>query len=119
MRPRFYWAKEVSVVLDRIAEAAKEAERKFGLPPISKFVETIDKLPDERRLKLIKEVLVVAERVSQSAPELDKVINLIHELNSVPVEKLNQLEKLLKRIEKIMKSAPQELMSFLTSLKEE
>lgn len=105
------------MVLDRIAEAAKEAERKFGLPPLSRFVDTIDRLPDEKRLKLIKEVLVIAERVSQTAPELDKVISLIHELNSVPVEKLGQLEKLLKRIEKIMKAAPEELLSFLTSLK--
>jgi len=107
------------MVLDKLAEAAKEAERKFGLPPLSRFVETVDKLPDEKRLRLIKEVLVIAERVSQTAPELDKVINLIHELNSVPVEKLSHLEKLLKRIEKIMKAAPEELLSFLTSLKGE
>ena len=107
------------MVLDRIAEAAKEFERKTGLPPLSKFVETVDKLPDERRLKLIKEVLVVAERVSQSAPELEKVIDLIREINSMPVEKLEKLEKVLKRIEGIIKKAPQELLGFLTSLKEE
>jgi DNA-binding transcriptional regulator GbsR (MarR family) len=107
------------MVLDRLAEAAREAERKFGLPPLSKFVETVEKLPDERRLKLIKEVLVVAERVSQTAPELDKVIGLIREINSIPIEKLNQLEKVLKRIEGIIKKAPQELLSFLTTLKEE
>lgn len=106
-------------MIDRLAQMAREAEQKFGLPPLSRMAESLDKLPDERRLKLIKEVLVVAERVSQSAPELDKVISLIHELNSVPVEKLNQLEKLLKRIEKIMKAAPEELLSFLTSLKGE
>lgn len=107
------------MVLDRLAEAAKEAERKLGLPPLSKFVETIDKLPDERRLKLIKEVLVVAEKVSQSAPSLEKVIDLIREINSMPIEKLEKLEKVLKRIEKIMKAAPEELLSFLTSLKGE
>jgi hypothetical protein len=107
------------MVLDRLAEAAREAERKFGLPPLSKFVETVEKLPDERRLKLIKEMLVVAERVSQTAPELDKVIGLIREINSIPIEKLNQLEKVLKRIEGIIKKAPQELLSFLTTLKEE
>jgi len=105
--------------LDRIAEAAREAERKFGLPPLSKMAESLEKLPDERRLKLIKEVLVIAERVSQSAPELDKVIGLIREINSLPMDKLEKVEKVLKRIEKIMKSAPQELLSFLTSLKEE
>jgi len=107
------------MVLDRLAEAAREAERKFGLPPLSKFVETVEKLPDERRLKLIKEMLVVAERVSQTAPELDKVIGLIREINSIPIEKLNQLEKVLKRIEGIIKKAPQESLSFLTTLKEE
>lgn len=107
------------MVLDKIAEAAREAERKLGLPPLSKMVESLDKLPDEKRLKLIKEVLVIAERVSQSAPELDKVIGLIREINSLPVDKLEKVEKVLKRVEKIMKSAPQELMSFLTSLKEE
>ncbi|MBA7535291.1 hypothetical protein ES705_27544 [subsurface metagenome] len=107
------------MVLDKLAEAAREAERKLGLPPLSKLVESLDKLPDERRLKLIKEVLVIAERVSQSAPELDKVIGLIREINSLPMDKLEKVEKVLKRVEKIMKSAPQELMSFLTSLKED
>ena len=104
------------MVLDKIAEAAKEAERKLGLPPLSKFVETIDKLPDERRLKLIKEVLVIAERLPQSAPELEKVIDLIREINSIPIDKLDKVDKILKRIEKIMKAAPEELLSFLTSL---
>lgn len=106
------------MVMERIGEVAKEAEEKFGLPPLSKLVETVDRLPDEKRLKAIKDVLVIAERVSQNAPELDKVISLIHELNSIPPEKLSQLEKLLKRIEKIIKAAPEELLSFLTSLKE-
>lgn len=106
-------------ILDQIAEKAKEFERKTGAPPLSKFLETIDKLPDEKRLKLIKEVLVVAERVSRTAPELDKVVGLIREINSMPIEKLEKLEGVLKRIEGIMKKAPQELISFLTSLKEE
>jgi len=107
------------MVMDRVAEAAREAERKFGLPPLSKFIETVEKLPDEKRLKLIKEVLVAAEKVSRTAPQLDQVVSLIREINSMPVEKLERLEKVLKRIEGIMKKAPQELMSFLTSLKEE
>ena len=107
------------MVFDRIAEAARDFERKTGFPPLSKFVETVDKLPDERRLKLIKEVLVVAERVSQTAPSLEKVIDLIREINSMPIDKLEKVEKVLKRIEKIIKAAPEELLSFLTSLKVE
>ena len=107
------------MVLDKLAEAAREAERKFGLPPLSRMAESLEKLPDEKQLKLIREVLVVAERVSQSAPSLEKVIDLIREVNSMPVEKLEKVEKVLKRIEKIMKAAPEELLSFLTSLKGE
>lgn len=103
-------------MLERFAEAAREFEKKTGFPPLSKMAESLDKLPDERQLKLIKEVLVVAERVSLSAPELEKVTDLIKEINSMPVEKLEKVEKVLKRIEKIMKAAPEELMSFLTSL---
>jgi len=107
------------MVMKGIEQIAKEAERRFGLPPISKVTESLDKFPDARQLRLIKEVLETAERVSQNAPELDKVVMLIREINSMPVEKLEKLEKLLKRIEKIMKSAPQDLMGFLASLKEE
>ena len=107
------------MVIDKIAEAAKEFEKRTGAPPMSKFLETFDKVPDGRRLKLIKEVLSSAERVSRTAPELGKVIELIKELNSIPIEKLEKLEKVLKRIEKIITKAPQELMGFLASLKEE
>jgi len=107
------------MVMEKIAQAAKEAEQKLGLPPLSRFTESLEKFPDAKQLKLIQQVLIVAERVSQSAPELDKVVALIREINSMPIEKLEKLEKLLKRIEKIMKHAPQDLLEFLTSLKEE
>jgi len=107
------------MVMKRIEQVAEEAERRFGLPPLSKVTESLDKFPDARQLRLIKEVLEVAERVSKSAPELDKVAALIREINSMPIEKLEKLEKLLKRIEKIMKTAPQNLLEFITSLKEE
>ncbi|GAH82470.1 unnamed protein product [marine sediment metagenome] len=107
------------MVMERIEQVAKEAERRFGLPPLSKVTESLDKFPDARQLRLIKEVLIAAEKVSQNAPELDKVVELIREINQMPLDKLEKLEKLLKRIEKIMKHAPQDLLEFLTSLKEE
>ncbi|MBA7535839.1 hypothetical protein ES705_28097 [subsurface metagenome] len=107
------------MVMGKIEQLAKEAERRFNLPPLSKVTESLDKFPDARQLRLIKEVLETAERVSQTAPELDQVVMLIKEINSMPIEKLEKLEKLLKRIEKIMKHAPQDLLGFLASLKEE
>ncbi len=105
--------------MERIEQLAKEAERRFNLPPLSKVTESLNKFPDARQLKLIKEVLEIAERVSKTAPELDKVVALIREINQMPVDKLEKLEKLLRSVEKIMKNAPQDLLEFLTSLREE
>ena len=94
-------------------------EKAIGLPPLSEITRTLEKVPDEKRLKAIKSLLLVAERVSKSAPELDKVVQLVQEINSMPLDKLVQLEKVLKRVEKVMKLAPKEVIDFLSSLKGE
>lgn len=107
------------MVMSKVIEAAREVEQKLGLPSLSKITDSLDKFPDAKQLRLIKEVLTIAERVSQTAPELDKVVELIREINSMPVEKLEKLEKLLKRIERIMRTAPQDLLGFLASQKED
>jgi len=106
------------MVMQRGKDILSELEEKLGLPKLSKVTDTLDKFPDAKQLRMIKEVLAAADRVSQSAPELDKVVLIIREINSMPIEKLEKLEKLLKRIEKIMKTAPQDLLGFITSLKE-
>ncbi|MBA7712587.1 hypothetical protein ES703_121566 [subsurface metagenome] len=94
-------------------------EKTLGLPPLSEVTKTLDKVPDEKRLKAIKSLLIVAERVSKTAPELDQVVMLIQEINSMPLDKLVQLEKVLKHVEKVMKMAPKEVIDFLSSLKGE
>jgi len=91
-----------------------ELERKLGLPKLSQIASSLEKFPDARQLKLIKDTLV-----SQNAPELDQVINLIREINSLPLDKLEKLEKILKRVDRILKNAPQDLLQFITNLKEE
>jgi hypothetical protein len=106
------------MVMQRGRGILAEVENKLGLPPLSKVTEALNRFPDASQLRLIKEVLVAAEAISRNAPELDKVAILIREINAMPVEKLEKLEKLLKRIEKIIKNAPQDLLEFLTSLKE-
>ena len=94
-------------------------EKKLGLPKLSLITGSLEKFPDAKQLKLIKDTLTVAERVSQNAPELDQVINLIREINSLPTEKLDKLLRILRKVEKIMKTAPPDLMGLLSSLKEE
>lgn len=96
-----------------------DIEKKFGLPQLSQVTETLERIPDEKHLRLLKDVLVAADRVSKNALELDQVVALLKEINSIPIEKLEKVEKVLKRIEGILKKAPQDLLGFLSSLKEE
>jgi len=44
-----------------------ELERKLGLPKLSQIASSLERFPDARQLKLIKDTLTVAERVSQNA----------------------------------------------------
>lgn len=100
-----------------------KAEKLFGLPPLDKVAEGLGKFPDVKQLQLIKQVLEAAERVSKTGPELDKVLNIIREMNSMPVEKLDKIESvlekiesMLKRIDGIIKKAPQEAVNLLKEL---
>lgn len=104
--------KDAEGVLEKI-------EKSLGLPSLSKVADTFQRFPDKMQLKAIKEVLEVAERLSKSSADLEKVIEIIRELNSVPTEKLVALERILRRVEKIVSGAPEELLSFITSLKQE
>jgi len=97
----------------------RSLEARFGLPSLNKVAQSLESFPDAKQLKLILDVLTAAERMSSTAPELDKVAELIREINSMPIDKLEKLEKILKRVEKILKNAPQDLLGFLSGLKEE
>lgn len=113
-------------ILDQIIGMAKQFEEKTGAPSLSKLGETVDKLPEaiskipgERQLKLIKDILILAREASKTAPDLDKVIALVKELETVPIEKLQVLRDVLKQATKLLKNAPEELLTFLTSLSED
>lgn len=107
------------MVMDRGKGLLSELERKLGLPPLSQVTETLQKFPDMPRLRLIKNILEACERLSCTSPELEKVVALVNLIADTPTDKLEKLEKVLKRIEGIMKKAPEELLSFLTSLRGE
>lgn len=96
-----------------------QLERKFGLPSLSKVAESLERFPDAKQLRLIRDVLTVAERLSEKAPELDKVLSIIQAISSMPTEQLKELDKVLRRVERVMKQTPEELLGFLASLKGE
>jgi len=94
-----------------------ELEKKFGLPQLSKVAESLQSFPDAKQLRMIRDILLVAERLPQNVADLDKVLNIIQAINSMSPEQLKQLEKVLKRMEKIMRQTPKEIIEFISSLK--
>jgi len=94
-------------------------EKTFGLPSFSKVADAINQFPDMPRLRLIKSILETCERLSRTAPELEKIVTLINLIADTPTEKLEKLERVLKQANKLVAKAPTELLEFLSSLKEE
>ena len=97
----------------------EKIEKTFGLPPLSKVADAINKFPDMPRLRLIKSILETCERLSQTSPELEKIAALVNLIADTPTDKLEKLEKVLKQANKLVAKAPSELLEFLSSLKEE
>jgi len=94
-------------------------EEKLGLPPLGKVTEILQKFPDMPRLRLIKSILETCERLSQTSPELEKIVTLVNLIADTPTDKLASLEKVLKQANKLVAHAPNELLEFLSSLKGE
>ncbi|GAI17895.1 unnamed protein product [marine sediment metagenome] len=92
-----------------------QLEEKLGLPPLSQVTETLQKFPDMPRLRLIKSILEICERLSQTSPELEKVVTLVNLIADTPTDKLEKLEKVLKQANKLVAHAPSELLEFLSS----
>lgn len=106
------------MVMDRGKGLLSELEKKLGLPPLSQVTETLQKFPDMPRLRLIQNILEVCERLSRTAPELEKIVTLVNLIADTPTDKLEKLEKVLKQANKLVTKAPTELLEFLSSLKE-
>ncbi|MBA7604026.1 hypothetical protein ES703_11144 [subsurface metagenome] len=107
------------MVMGRGKGLLAEFERKLGLPPLSQVAETLQKFPDMPRLRVIKSILETCERLSQTSPELEKVVTLVNLIADTPTDKLEKLEKVLKQANKLVTHAPNELLEFLSSLKGE
>jgi len=97
----------------------ERVEKTFGLPRLSEISKSLGNLPNERQLRQIKDVLVTAERVAKVSPDLDKVVALIKEINALPPERLQELLKALRSVERIIKNAPEGIVQFISGLKED
>lgn len=101
-----------------VMDIIRQAEKKLGLPPLSRALEN---LPDAEQLRLAKEILNTIERLmrevnslpSDKMERLERVMGMVYELYSMPVEKMKETGKILRTVEKIIKGAPEQVLSLL------
>jgi len=93
-----------------------DIEHKFKLPPISSVANTLKSFPDVEQLRMLKQTLEVADKVSRTAPELNQVLGLIKAIKEIPTDKLVQIGKLLKSQDRVSMMAP-ELNQVLSLIK--
>ena len=102
-----------------LEDVARNMEKKFGLPRLSEMMTTLDKIPDAKTLKVLQELLSTIERLmiaSKNAPTIDQITPLLHEINDMPLEKMDRLLKILKTIEGIIEKAPADLLGMLSEI---
>ena len=76
----------------------KSVEEKLGLPPLGDVGEMLKHFPNEKQIKQIKEILDVADKVTDKVPDLEKMIQLAHEIDAISPEKWRLMRGLLAQI---------------------
>jgi hypothetical protein len=107
-----------------VMDIIQQVEKKLKLPPLS---QALEKIPNAEQLRLTKEILSTIERLmrevnslpSDKMERLERVMTMVYELYSMPTDKMKEADKILRRVERIIKGAPEELLKFLSSPKEE
>jgi hypothetical protein len=105
-----------------LEDVARGMEKRFGLPKLSEMLSSLDKIPDARTLKVLQDLLSTVERLmiaSKNAPAVDQLTPLLHEINDMPMEKMDKLLKILKTIEGIIEKAPADLLGMLSDIAKE
>lgn len=89
--------------------ALRKIEQSFGLPPLTQVSEVIRSLPDEKKLRLVKQVLDSATKVKGSPEELRMVLDLIRLITATNMEQLTAVRDILANLAKLVKLLPKDL----------
>lgn len=89
-----------------------------NLPSLKEVNEVFSNLPDEKRLRLVLEIMSQAEKLGQSRTDLAIVRDIVKEIANTPEGKLQEVTEILKRVERLAKTLPlSDIMKELGSMK--
>lgn len=91
----------------------RAVEKKLGLPSLKEVAQTLENVPEEKKLRLIKQVLDSAAKVKGSPEELQMVLDLIRLIISADIEQLTAVKDITANLVKLAKLLPKEGLSQL------
>jgi len=84
-------------------------EKKLGLPSLKEVGQTLQNVPEEKKLRLVKQVLDSAAKVKGSPEELQMVLELIRLITSASMEQLTAIKGITANLVKLSKLLPKDL----------
>lgn len=91
----------------------KHIEEKLGLPPLLQVSDVLKHLPDEPKLRLVKQILDSAGKVKGSPKELETLLELIRLITSADIEQLNAVREIISNLLKLVRYLPKEALKQL------
>ena len=86
----------------------KSIEEKFGLPSLTQVSEVLKALPDERKLRLVKQILDSLAKLKGSPEELQMALELVRLIAGASMEQLNAIRDITANLVKLARYLPKE-----------
>lgn len=96
-----------------MASILKQLEEKLGLPSLLQVSDVLKHLPDESKLRLVKQILDSAGKVKGSPKELETLLELIRLITSADIEQLNAVREIISNVLKLVRYLPKEALKQL------
>lgn len=84
----------------------RQIEQKLGLPPLIQVSDVLKNLPDEKKLRLVKQILDSAVKVKGGPEELETLLQVIRLISSASVEQLTAIRDITANLLKLVRLLP-------------
>lgn len=87
----------------------KQIEEKLGLPSLTSVSEVLKNLPDEKKLRLVKQILDSAVKVKGGPEELETLLEVIRLISGASLEQLTAIRDITANLVKLARLLPKDL----------
>jgi hypothetical protein len=98
------------MVLKKVFE---DVEKSLGLPKISDIGEALKNMPDEKKLRLIRDIITGLERLKAGQEELQLALSLVYIISTTDTERIQAIKEITGNLVKLARYLPKDLLAKL------